>query len=387
MRVLVTGGYGLIGSACLARLHRDGFEVVGAIVNCVGVLQDGARDDVETIQSTATIALFDACARAGIRVVHISAVGLEGGGTSFSSTKAAADHHLQSLDSNWVILKLGLVLAPAVYGGTAILRGLAGIPVVTPLVEAESRLQVVGIDDVVQTIALCLKPTAPTKVTWELAHPQILPLETIVRAVRQWLGFRPHWFVRLPRIAGNLIALFADALGWLGWRSAARSTTLAQLARGIVGDPAAWIAATGLKPQALYEILDAQPATVQDRWFARLYWIKPFAIAILALNWVFAGIPAFLETWESNFSLLGVPNSVRAALIVDAALSVIVGICVCIRPTARAALVGMIALSLAEWLVFGNLPTRPLRDVVQSALQALSAILAPLFVLAILDER
>ena len=30
MRVLVTGAYGLIGSACLARLHRDGHELIGA---------------------------------------------------------------------------------------------------------------------------------------------------------------------------------------------------------------------------------------------------------------------------------------------------------------------------------------------------------------------
>ena len=30
MRVLVTGAYGLIGSAVLARLHRDGHEVTGA---------------------------------------------------------------------------------------------------------------------------------------------------------------------------------------------------------------------------------------------------------------------------------------------------------------------------------------------------------------------
>jgi len=30
MRVLVTGAYGLIGAAILARLHRDGHEVIGA---------------------------------------------------------------------------------------------------------------------------------------------------------------------------------------------------------------------------------------------------------------------------------------------------------------------------------------------------------------------
>src|SRR5262245_26153539 len=103
MRVLVTGAYGLIGSAVLARLHRDGHEVVPAgrsidearrrfpyarwiaadftrltsaaawrpllagidgVVNCVGVLQDSARDDVATVQVRGTGALFDACAEA-----------------------------------------------------------------------------------------------------------------------------------------------------------------------------------------------------------------------------------------------------------------------------------------------------------------------------------
>ena len=89
MRVLVTGAYGLIGSACMARLHVDGHDLVAAgraivdarrrfpyarwieadfmqlrdaqawrpllggidaVVNCVGVLQDGAGDDVHRIQ-------------------------------------------------------------------------------------------------------------------------------------------------------------------------------------------------------------------------------------------------------------------------------------------------------------------------------------------------
>src|SRR4249920_3238549 len=100
MRVLLTGAYGLIGSAVLARLHRDGHQLVGAgrsleearrrfpyahwieadftrltsagawrpllngidaVVNCVGVLQDGARDRVHAVQVEGTCALFDAC--------------------------------------------------------------------------------------------------------------------------------------------------------------------------------------------------------------------------------------------------------------------------------------------------------------------------------------
>src|SRR4051812_22767811 len=101
MRVLVTGGYGLIGAACLARLHREGHALVGAgrtiadaqrrfpyarwiaadvarlttadawrpllsdidaVVNCVGVLQDSARDDSRRVHVDGTVALFEACA-------------------------------------------------------------------------------------------------------------------------------------------------------------------------------------------------------------------------------------------------------------------------------------------------------------------------------------
>ena len=177
MRVLVTGAYGLIGAACLARLHRDGHVLVGAgrsvgearrrlpfarwveadfarlmtpaawrplltgidaVVNCVGVLQDGARDDTSRVHVEATAALFDACRQAGIRrVVHISAIGAERDGpTGFSRTKAAAEAHLAALDLDWVILRPGLVLAPEVHGGTAMLRALAAFPLVTPLVAA-----------------------------------------------------------------------------------------------------------------------------------------------------------------------------------------------------------------------------------------------------------
>ena len=67
-------------------------------MNCVGVLQDGARDDIRRVQVDGTCALFDACAQAGIRrVIHISAIGAEPAGpTAFSRSKAEAEAHLAS---------------------------------------------------------------------------------------------------------------------------------------------------------------------------------------------------------------------------------------------------------------------------------------------------
>src|SRR5665811_1990289 len=46
--------------------------------NCVGVLQSSFRDDADKIHARSTIALFEACAAAGVkRLVHISAVSAE----------------------------------------------------------------------------------------------------------------------------------------------------------------------------------------------------------------------------------------------------------------------------------------------------------------------
>ena len=60
--------------------------------------------------------------------------------------------------SRLVILRPGLVLAPAVYGGTAMLRGLAGVPLLSPVDRRASARQVVSVDDLAETVALCLGP-------------------------------------------------------------------------------------------------------------------------------------------------------------------------------------------------------------------------------------
>jgi uncharacterized protein YbjT (DUF2867 family) len=426
MRVLVTGAYGLIGSACLARLNRDSHALVAAgravqtasrrfpyaewisadftrlttvdawremlagidaVVNCVGVLQDGARDDVRRVQLEATAALFDGCAGLGVRrVVHVSAIGAgEAGPTAFARTKAAAEAHLRALDLDWVIVRPALVLAPAVYGGTAILRGLAGIPLLTPLIGTDSRIQIVSIDDVAETVARAIAPAAPAKVTWDVAHPQIHALRDIVAAIRGWLGFPPRPAISLPRVLGWPVTLVADLLGWLGWRSPARTTAVAQLAAGVVGDPTPWMRATGIQPQNLDAILAARPSTVQDRWHAHLYWLKPLAIAALAFVWIAHGLVRLDEAIGAD--RIPPASAADVYVVAIAVLSLVVGIGVVARPTARMALVGMALLPILHVVVslLYRGPSWPYAF--EPVADAMAYALPPLFVLAVLDER
>jgi len=432
MRVLVTGAYGLIGAACLARLHRDGHELIAAgrtvasarlrapyaqwieadyrrltlagdwlpllegidtVVNCVGVLQDGAGDDVQRIQVEATTALFAACEQAGVRrVVHISVIGASRlAPTLFARSKAAAEDDLTGRRLEWVILRPGLVLAPVVYGGTAMLRGVAGLPLITPLIEPDARVQVVSVDDVAETVARCLAPDAKTDMKWDVAHPQVLTLASIVGGLRAWLGFWPRRTWRIPRALGSAVAALADMLGHLGWRSAVRATSLRQLAAGVVGEPAPWIAATGIQPKSFEDILAQQPSGVADRWFARLFWLKPLSITGLALFWFASGVVAL---WPGRDAALGhltaagfTATWLNPLLIGGALFDCVLGLLLLVRGASRPVLQIMLAATVAYLIIGTALAPQLWGDPLGPFLKVIPLLIVMLFTLAILDER
>jgi uncharacterized protein YbjT (DUF2867 family) len=430
MRVLITGAYGLIGAACLAKLHAEGHVVVGAgrsitsarrrfpyaewvqadfreltdpeswrellsgvdaVVNCVGALQDGARDDVTCVHVTAPAALFAACEQARVRVVHVSAVGASPtASTAFARTKGEAERELSERHLDWLILRPGLVIARGVYGGTALLRAAAGFPLVTPVLAAKP-IHIVAIEDLAETVAWALRPGAPSRLTLDLVHPKPLTLGGIVSSYQSWLGFAPKPVVTLPRRVSAAIARAADALSWLGWRSPLRTTAITQLAEGIAGDPGTWIAAAGIVPKRLDEWMALHPATVQDRWFARLYVMKPIAITVLAAFWIATGIIALGPGWSGALQVTRLagfgPADANIAVAVGAALDIALGIAVLIHRFSRAALIGMLAVSFAYLAAAAIAVPQLYADPLGSMLKVFPITLTIAFVLAILDER
>jgi hypothetical protein len=218
-----------------------------------------------------------------------------------------------------------------------------------------------------------------------------LSLREIVSAIRGWLGFPPRPVVPLPQAAATIVSAVADALGWLGWRSPARSTSLAQLAAGVVGDPAAWIAATGIKPKGLHDILAAAPASVQDRWFAKLYLIKPVAIAALALFWIATGAfalgpgrtSALLHLSQAGFT----PASADFVLVAGSIFDIVLGSLLLVRKLARAVLITMLAVT-PGYLLVGTITAPHLwLDPLGPYTKVIPVLIATMFTLAILDER
>jgi uncharacterized protein YbjT (DUF2867 family) len=432
MRVLVTGAYGLIGSAVLARLHQDGHALVGtgrkidtaqrqfpyarwvaadfrdlqtkqawtkiltgidAVVNCAGAFQQSFRDDLAAVHTSAPLALFAACQDLGIRrVVQISAMGagLEGA-SAFAKNKGQADTALAASALPWIILRPGVVLAPGVYGASAMLRGLAGLPWRTPLIAGDREVRIVSVEDVADTVAWALGSGVSVTGTFELLHPRSYTVAQLVSAQRRWLGFSPQPTLELPAVIDRMITGVADSLAYLGWRSPARSTAFAELAAGMRGDPTSWIAATGIAPQDLDAILNQRPATLQDRWFSRLYFLKPAAIACLVAFWIISGLVAVGPGWSDAHAVLAKAsvNSPTAMLITagGAILDIVLGIGVAIRSSARMALIGMLVVC-GLYLLLGTMLAPALwLDPLGRLVKIVPILLLIVFVLTVLEER
>jgi uncharacterized protein YbjT (DUF2867 family) len=396
MRVLVTGAYGFIGSHVLARLAADGHELIGvgrrvgeaarrfpnvrwvpvdfaqatrpedwsahlagidAVVNCVGVLQSAPGQTVEAIQVDGTVALFEACARAGVRrVVHLSAVGVDQERpTEFSRTKRSADAALMALPLDWVILRPSVVVGRAAYGGSALFRGLAGLPGFLPVVKDAGPLDIVQADDVAATVAFFLKPDTPARRVLELVGPQRLSFTEVVLAYRRWLGLPPPRLVPLPGWLAHVAFRLGDFVGWLGWRPPLRSTAEREVALGATGDGTQWRALTGIEPHSLAEALAAEPASVQERWFARLYLLKPLIFGVLSLFWIGTGIMSLgpgYHIGEQWMHAGGVEGPLAVLAIVAGGLTdLVLGIGMAIRRTARLALIGSLIVSVAYFAI------------------------------------
>jgi uncharacterized protein YbjT (DUF2867 family) len=105
------------------------------VVNCVGILQDGAGGSTEEVHGrfverlVAALRLLDPPAL----LIHIGIPGRAGDDrTAFSRTKRRAERMIGEAEVAAVILRPGLVVAPAAYGSSALIRSFAALPVDLP---------------------------------------------------------------------------------------------------------------------------------------------------------------------------------------------------------------------------------------------------------------
>lgn len=429
MKVLIVGASGLIGSAIASRLLAGGHEViaaarnpprsdasslhgaridlgaisrpdewsellsgVNAVVNCAGVLQDGPGASTEAVHRFGPTILLEACKRYGVRrVIHFSAIGVDREArTIFSQTKRAGDAAVAASDLDWIILRPSVVLGRAAYGGSALLRGLSALPVL-PIMPGSAPIQAVHLDDVVDAVVFFLKPDAPSHRAVELVGPQSYHFDELVRMYRRWMGWPPAHAVHVSVWLATMAYLFGDAIALIGWKPPVRTTTQREMARGALGDPAQFAALRGIEPRNVEDMLKAEPASVQERWFARLYVLKPLVFTIFPLFWIATGIVSLGPGRERGIQLvmeggLSEPIAILATLSGGCA-DIVIGLLIAFRRSARLGLYAAFLISIVYTIIGTVLVPSLWIDPLGPMVKIAPVMVFNLVALAILEDR
>ena len=424
---MVVGGSGFIGSAIVARLIHEGHDVVSvsrsrppahvsdhfrfnisraissedwiaalerveAVVNCAGVFRDGAEDSLLGVHVHGVNALYEACEQLKVRrVVHISAVGVDRETpTAFSQSKRQGEEGLMTRNLEWVILRPGIVFGRSAYGGSALMRGLAALPVM-PVFSETGPLQLVHLEDLVETVDFFLSPGASSRVAVDVVGARRWRFEEIIVALRRWMRWPPATRVNVPNGLATLFYGIGDVTQALGWRTPISSSARKEMLRGATGDPGPWTAATGIKPRDIEESLLREPASVQERWFARLYILKPLIFVVFGLFWILTGLISLGPGYEYGMNLLregGLPENFGTMTLVAGALAdIAIGVAILYRPLSRYGLYTALIISLLYVVVGTGLVPRLWNDPLGPMLKIWPVLVLNIIALAIWEDR
>jgi uncharacterized protein YbjT (DUF2867 family) len=424
MRILIIGGTGLIGSAIHARLSTEGHDCVlvsrhptgapdahhvaidvaqatdasrwrpvlagiDAVINAAGALQG---QDMQGVHVAGSAALYAACESEGVRrVILFSAIGINRAAPSdFSRTKQEGEAALMARDLDWVVLRPSVVVGRAAYGGSALLRGLASLPLL-PDMPGTAPIQPVHLDDVVETVRFFLKPDAPARIALDLAGPRQMAFSDAVALFRRWLRWQPAYRLQLPAWAAAISYRAGDMAQMLGWRTPVNSTAQAEMRRGATGDSGPWRQATGVAPRDLEAALASEPASVQERWFARLYALKPLIFGVFGLFWIVTGIISLGPGWEIGMAYVregGLEENFAALTVIAGALAdLVIGSAILWRPTSRYGLWAALIISLVYVVIGTILVPRLWADPLGPMLKIWPVLMLNLVAMAIREDR
>jgi uncharacterized protein YbjT (DUF2867 family) len=383
-------------TGALARLIRD--HDIDVVVNCLGVLQDGPGSDTGAVHRDFVARLLGAIRESGraIRLVHISIPGdADADRTAFSTTKREAERLIAASGVAHAILRPGFVIAPAAYGGSAMLRALAAFPIDLPRAETATPFQPVAVEDIAATIAWLAGRDAAERtldaVEWDLMAPQPATLGGVIEQFRGHFGTSGFPRIPLPGFALDLGARAGDLASWLDWMPPMRTTAITELRRGVGGDPQAWMRATGIAPKTLMQMVGKRSATIQDKWFARLFLIKALVIVSLAAFWIASGFIALVISYDAAAAMLAAhhfpPVLVAPFTVITSLMDMTIGVLIAFRRTCAAGLIAGIAASLGYMLgtaiLTPDLWIEPLGALVKTG----PAIVLMLVALLTLDNR
>jgi uncharacterized protein YbjT (DUF2867 family) len=369
--------------------------LVGAdiVVNTIGILQGPESD---AVHRTFVARLAALCATVPQKLlVHVSIPGEDRDDhTAYSRSKRAGERAIAASGAPHVILRPGFVIAAAAYGGSALIRALAALPFALPARESQSPFTATAMSDLCATVAYLAVAwqggTRDWHQTWDVMEEAPGTVGNVIAAFRRHNGGPAPWF-SLPRWALWPGTIGGDFVSLLGWKPPIRSTAMAEMHRGVSGNPQAWMAATGITPRSALQAVAATPATVQEKWFARLYLLKALALMTLVVFWCVSGLIALTTSFAAARQIL-LDHGFSFALahgisVASSLLDISVGALIAVRRTSRFGLIAGILVSLGYMTGAAVLTPELWIEPLGALIKTGPAIVLMLVCLALLDDR
>lgn len=187
------------------------------VVNCVGILRERGRETYRRVHHEAPAALAQACAARGLRLIHISALGLEDDVQSgFLRSKRDGEAALRASGADWHIVRPSLLDGDGGFGARWI-RRVARWPVHPLPHGATGRIAVLDARDLGEAIAHLALDDAT------LAHEDVVrehdlgglqarTLAEHLAAMRALYSARPAVRLPIPDVLARIAAHVCDLL-------------------------------------------------------------------------------------------------------------------------------------------------------------------------------
>ncbi|MCW8408264.1 DoxX-like family protein [Legionella sp. PATHC035] len=287
-------------------LWVERLQHIDIVINCVGILYHPNNKIIWSIHYQTPKILFDACVQARVKkIIQISALGIETSEVAYAQSKKAADDYLLSLPIPSIILRPSLVYGRGSYGGSSLFRGLCGLPWITPVPgKGRQEFQPIHVEDLSKaTIKLIELPAGPNLLLHAVSAKRI-SLSNMLYHLRAWLGFAksklffvPEKFIQLASFIGDLIPY-----------SVLNTNSYKLLVQNSITSPEeaqAFQDKIGFTPQEFPNGMYRHPSSIQDRWHARLYFLKPILRFSIAFIWLFTAISClFFYPKAASYGLL-----------------------------------------------------------------------------------
>jgi NADH dehydrogenase len=251
MKILVTGGTGVIGEGVVPHLLRAGHqirilsreagedvrqwpqgveahiadigqpaELQGAASGCDAVVHiSGIAKEVppaltfERINVEGTRAMVREAERAGVgHFIFISSLGAERGRSEYHQSKRMAEEIVREFKGDWVILRPGSVYGPGDIVISTLLQMIRTLPMIPVIDAGQQRFQPIWFDDLGLAITKAVEAADLSHVTLEVAGSDITSMNDVLDRLAV-LTARNPLRVPIPAAVAALGTQFAESLG------------------------------------------------------------------------------------------------------------------------------------------------------------------------------